>query len=75
MEKSIEELRTPTSKEEIASNLVLRLVDALVKKNRGITRFEVDETKSKKSIFLKFPVERRKLVYYEPVSANSLLVD
>jgi hypothetical protein len=75
MEKSMEELRTPTSQEEIASDLVLKLVDVIVKMNQGITRFEVDNTKAKKFIFLKFPVEKRKVVFYEPMSTNCLPVD
>ena len=73
MEKPAKELRTLTPKEEFASDLVLRLVDAIVKMNQGITRFEVDETKAKKFIFLKFPVERRRVVFYEPTGTNSTI--
>jgi len=70
VEKSMEELGTPTSQKEIASDIILRLLDATVKMNQGITRFEVDDTKAKKFIFLKFPVERRKVVFYEPINTN-----
>lgn len=73
MEKPAKELRTLTPKEEFASDLVLRLVDAIVKMNQGMTRFEVDETKAKKFIFLKFPVERRRVVFYEPTGTNSTI--
>jgi len=68
MVKSMEELNTPTSQEEIASDLLLKLVDVVVKMNQGIARFEVDKTKMKTFIFLKFPVERRKVVFYEPIN-------
>jgi len=70
VEKSMEELRTPTSKEEFVSEALLRLVDATVKMNQGVTRLEVDETKAQKSVFLKLPVERRKVVSYESTSTN-----
>ena len=70
MEKSMEELNTPTSQEEIASDLLLKLIDVIVRMNQGIKRFEVDKTKMKTFIFLKFPVERRKVVFYEPISTH-----
>jgi len=69
-EKSMEELRKPTPKEEFISEALLRLVDATVKMNQGVTRLEVDETKAQKSVFLKLPVERRKVVFYESTSTN-----
>jgi hypothetical protein len=72
-EKSMGELGTSTSQKEFASDFILRLVDATIKMNQGITRFEVDDTKAKKSISLKFPVERRKVVFYEPINTNSPL--
>jgi hypothetical protein len=70
MEKPMQELRTPTPKEEFVSEALLRLVDATVKMNQGVTRLEVDETKAQKSVFLKLPVERRKVVFYESTSTN-----
>jgi len=69
-ENSMEELRKPTHKEEFVSEALLRLVDATVRMNQGVTRLEVDETKAQKSVFLRLPVERRKVVYYESTSAN-----
>jgi light-regulated signal transduction histidine kinase (bacteriophytochrome) len=57
-------LGAPSLKEEAVSNLVLRLVEMVVKMNHGAMKFEVDEAESKHKIFLKFPIERRKLVYY-----------
>jgi hypothetical protein len=72
MERSMQELRAPTPKEEIASDVLLRLVHAIVEGNQGVTRVEVDETKAKKSILLKLPAERRKVVLYESMSTNQL---
>jgi hypothetical protein len=65
MEKPMRGLRTPTPKEEFVSDALLRLIDATVKMNQGVTRLEVDETKARKSVFLKLPVERRKIFFYE----------
>jgi hypothetical protein len=65
-------LITLTSQEEIASDLVLKLVEVIVKMNQGIMRFEVDETKVKKFIFLRFPAERRKVVFSEPINTHRL---
>jgi len=70
MEKPMQELRTPTPKEEFVSDVLLRLVEATVKTNQGVTRLEVDEAKAKKSVFLKLPAERRKVVFYESTSTN-----
>ena len=69
-EKSIQELRTPSPKEEIVSDVLLRLVDATVKINQGVLRLEVDEEKAKQSVFLKLPAERRKVVSYESMGTN-----
>jgi hypothetical protein len=70
VEKSTEELRKPTPKEEFVHEVLLRLVDATVKMNQGVTQLEVDETKAQKFVFLRLPVERRKVVYYESTSTN-----
>jgi len=63
-ERSMQELRTPTPKEEIVSDVLLRLVHATVEVNQGVTRLELDKAKAKKSILLKLPAERRKVVFY-----------
>jgi hypothetical protein len=57
-------LSLPSLKEEVLSDLIYKLVDMIVKKNQGMINFEVDERESRNSIFLKFPVERRKVVHY-----------
>ena len=46
-------------------DLALRLVDEIVQRNRGLMKFEEDEKKGKTTISLRFPVERRKMVYYQ----------
>jgi hypothetical protein len=67
-----EQLRSPVGipahqKEKIL-DLALRLVDEIVQRNRGIMKFEEDEKKAKATISLRFPVERRKVVYYQQPS-------
>ncbi|MGD0915257.1 MAG: hypothetical protein ABSB22_02260 [Thermodesulfobacteriota bacterium] len=64
-EESEKGLGVPIAKEEVVSDLVLRLVDMVVKMNQGTMQFEVDETESKHRIVLKFPQERRKVVHYQ----------
>jgi hypothetical protein len=49
-------------------DLALRLVDEIVQRNRGMMKFEEDEKKGKTTISLRFPVERRKMVYYQQPS-------
>ena len=50
--------------QEVLSDLVYRLVEIIVNKNQGTIEFKVDETGSKNTIILRFPAERRKVVYY-----------
>jgi len=57
---------TDVQKEE-AIELELRLVKEIIKKNRGRMRFQVNEKKPRTLISLKFPIERRKLIYYQPM--------
>jgi hypothetical protein len=67
--KPVEQFRSPLGipahqKEKIL-DLALRLVDEIVQRNRGMMKFEEDEKKAKATISLRFPVERRKVVYYQ----------
>jgi nitrogen-specific signal transduction histidine kinase len=57
---------TPTRQKEEVLDLGLRLVDEIVQRNRGMMKFEVDEKKGKTGISLRFPVERRKVIYCQP---------
>jgi len=52
--------------QEEAIELELRLIKEIIQKNRGIMKFEVNEKKPRTIISLRFPVERRKLIYYQP---------
>jgi uncharacterized protein YeeX (DUF496 family) len=55
-------------------DLALRLVDEIVQRNRGMMKFEEDEKKGKSAVSLRFPVERRKVVYFQQpseVTANA----
>jgi hypothetical protein len=58
---------SPHQKERIL-DLALRLVDEIVQRNHGLMKFEEDEKKTKTTISLRFPVERRKVVYYQQPS-------
>ncbi len=56
----------PAASKEKILDLALRLVDEIVQRNRGMMKFEEDEKKGKATISLRFPVERRKIVYCQP---------
>jgi hypothetical protein len=58
---------SPHQKERIL-DLALRLVDEIVQRNHGLMKFEEDEKTAKTTISLRFPVERRKVVYYQQPS-------
>jgi hypothetical protein len=53
---------------EEASELILRFVKEVVLRNQGTMKMGADEKKTKTYIFLRFPVERRKVVYYQSVN-------
>jgi glycyl-tRNA synthetase beta subunit len=48
-------------------DLILRLAEEVVRKNRGIMEFKMDERSEKASISIRFPSERREGVYYQPI--------
>jgi nitrogen-specific signal transduction histidine kinase len=47
--------------------LELRLVKEMIEKHRGMMKFEVNEKKPRTLISLRFPVERRRVVYYSSI--------
>ena len=53
---------------EETTKLILQLVKEILQKNRGSMTYEVDPKKPRTLITLRFPIERRKVVYYEPIS-------
>jgi signal transduction histidine kinase len=61
-------LETSIPQKEEASDLILRFVKGVVLRNRGIMKIGADEKKTKTFISLRFPVERRKVVYYQSVN-------
>jgi len=60
--------RTTTLQKEELLDLILRFVREVVRRNQGMMKIEADEKKSKTFISLRFPVERRKVVYYQSVN-------
>ena len=61
-------LGLPVVQEEEAIELELRLIKEVIQKNQGMMKFEVNEKKPRTVISLKFPIERRKLIYYQPAN-------
>jgi len=61
----------PALQKEGILDLTLRLVGEIVQRNRGMMKFEEDEKKQKTTISLRFPVERRKVIYYQPAKELS----
>jgi hypothetical protein len=64
-------LEMPTRQKDGILELALRLVDEIIQKNHGLMKFEVDEKMAKTTISLRFPIERRKVVYYQPATELS----
>jgi len=61
-------LGIPAPQKEEAVELELRLIKEIIRKNQGTMKFEVSEKTPRTLISLKFPIERRKLIYYQPVN-------
>lgn len=61
-------LKTATLQKEEAPDLILRFVKEIALRNRGVMRVGTDEKKTKTFISLRFPVERRKVVYFQSVN-------
>jgi light-regulated signal transduction histidine kinase (bacteriophytochrome) len=57
-------LGIPAPPQEETIELELRLIKEIIQKNRGMMKFEVSEKKPRTLISLKFPIERRKVIYY-----------
>ena len=56
------------SGKEEGISLILELAKEIIQKNRGTMTFQVDKKKPRPLITLKLPIERRKVIYYEPIS-------
>ena len=59
---------TAATQEEEAPDLILHFVKEIVLHNYGMMKVETDEKKMRTLISVRFPVERRKLVYYQGLS-------
>ena len=53
---------------EEAVNLILQLVKEIIEKHRGMMKLEIDKKRPRTLVTLRFPVERRKMIYYEPIA-------
>ena len=60
-------VKSEGQKEE-TTKLILQLVKEILQKNHGSMTYEFEPKKPRTLITLKFPVERRKVIYYEPIS-------
>ena len=60
--------RTATTHKEEAPDILLRFVREVVLRNHGTMKIGVDEKRTKSLISLRFPVERRQVVYYQSVN-------
>jgi nitrogen-specific signal transduction histidine kinase len=58
----------PPAQKEDAVDLILQLVKEILQKNHGVMKLDIDEKKSRTLITLRFPIERRKVIYYEPIN-------
>lgn len=54
---------------EEAVELELQLIKEVIRKNQGMMKFQVNEKKPRTMISLKFPIERRKVIYYPSMNA------
>jgi signal transduction histidine kinase len=50
------------------SHFILRLIREMVRRNQGTIDFQMDQTKSRTRISLRFAVERRRVAYYRPIN-------
>jgi hypothetical protein len=59
---------TATLQKEEAPDILLRFVKEVVLRNHGSMKIGADEKRTKTFISLRFPIERRKAVYYQSVN-------
>ena len=59
---------SPATQKEETAKLILELVKETLQKSHGSMTHEVDPKKPRTLTTLRFPIERRKVVYYEPIS-------
>jgi hypothetical protein len=57
----------PKIERDGTSQFILRLVREMVRRNHDTIDFQMDQTKSRTRISLRFAVERRRMAYYRPI--------
>ena len=60
----------PTKQKDVALEFMLRLVKGMVLRNWGKMNFQTDKKKGKTILSLRFPLERRKVFFYESMGIN-----
>ena len=68
VDPSKDALSSSSAQNEETAKLILTLVKEILQKNHGSLTHEVDPKKPRTLITLRFPIERRKVIYYEPIS-------
>ncbi|MGQ9645270.1 MAG: sigma 54-interacting transcriptional regulator [Thermodesulfobacteriota bacterium] len=63
-------LGVPAPQQGETIELELRLIKEMIHRNRGVMTFEVNEKRPRTLISLKFPMERRKVIYYPSTHAE-----
>ncbi len=63
-------LGVPALQREETIELELRLIKEMIQKNQGVMTLEVNEKRPRTLISLKFPMERRKVIYYPSTNAE-----
>jgi nitrogen-specific signal transduction histidine kinase len=63
-------LGVPALQQEETIELELRLIKEMIQKNRGVMTLEVNDKRPRTLISLKFPMERRKVIYYPSTNAE-----
>jgi hypothetical protein len=61
-------LEVPIIERDDTSHFILRLIREMVRRNQGTIDFQMDQTKSRTRISLRFAVERRRVSYYRPIN-------
>jgi transcriptional regulator with AAA-type ATPase domain len=62
-------LGIPSVEEKELTDLEIRLLRGMIERNRGRMRIEVDEKKLRTLVSMRFPVERRKVITYQPTGS------
>ncbi len=65
---SLERTASSQVQKEEVTDLILHLVSEILHRNHGLMKLEINREGTKSQIVLQFPVERRKVVYYERIN-------